>query len=41
MGWKLCVVFVLVLDRHLPDLESRKLPRGPEPAIPFGPDLDP
>lgn len=33
-------VSVSVLDRHLPDLESRKLSRCPKPAISFRPGLD-
>lgn len=32
---------VPVLDRHLPDLESGKLPWCPEPAVPVRPGLDP
>lgn len=34
-------LFVPVLDRHLPGLESGKLPWRPEPPIPFRPGLDP
>lgn len=30
-----------VLDRRLPELESRKVPRSPELEVPLRPDLDP